>query len=157
MLVARVNGLIKSHENLHKYFYNAITLKSNGHKIPAEYKEFLERCIAIVENHLEDEQFNIKNLSDEIGMSHSNLYKKIKAISGRSANEFIRYIRLRKAAELMLNSDVTVAEAAYKVGINNAKYFREQFSKLFGINPSEYIKKHRGQFNPAGKRFVTKL
>ncbi len=157
VLVARVNGLIKSHENLHKYFYNAITLKSNGHKIPAEYKEFLERCIAIVENHLEDEQFSIKNLSDEIGMSHSNLYKKIKAISGRSANEFIRYIRLRKAAELMLNSDVTVAEAAYKVGINNAKYFREQFSKLFGINPSEYIKKHRGQFNPAGKRFVTKL
>ncbi|WP_295799025.1 two-component regulator propeller domain-containing protein [Mucilaginibacter sp.] len=157
VLVARVNGLIKSHENLHKYFYNAITLKSNGHKIPAEYKEFLEKCIAIVENHLEDEQFSIKNLSDEIGMSHSNLYKKIKAISGRSANEFIRYIRLRKAAELMLNSDVTVAEAAYKVGINNAKYFREQFSKLFGMNPSEYIKKHRGQFSPAGKRFVTKL
>jgi len=156
VLVARVNGLIKSHENLQKYFYNAITLKSNTLRIPAEYKEFLERCITIVESHLEDEQFSIKNLSDEMGMSHSNLYKKIKAISDGSANEFIRYIRLRKAAELMLNSDFTVAEAAYKVGINNAKYFREQFSKLFGINPSEYIKKHRGQFNPVSKRFVTK-
>lgn len=156
VLVARVNGLIKTRENLHQFFYNAITLKSNGLKVPAEYKEFLEKCIAVVESHLEDEQFSIKNLSDEIGMSHSNLYKKIKAISGGSANEFIRYIRLRKAAELMLNSDFTVAEAAYKVGINNAKYFREQFSKLFGINPSEYIKKHRSQFNPVSKRFVTK-
>ncbi|MGN6396058.1 MAG: hybrid sensor histidine kinase/response regulator transcription factor [Mucilaginibacter sp.] len=156
VLVARVNGLIKSRENLHQFFYNAITLKSNGLKVPSEYKEFLEKCIAIVESHLEDEQFSIKNLSDEIGMSHSNLYKKIKAISGGSANEFIRYIRLRKAAELMLNSDFTVAEAAYKVGINNAKYFREQFSKLFGINPSEYIRKHRSQFNPVSKRFVTK-
>lgn len=156
VLVARVNGLIKTRENLHQFFYNAITLKSNGLKVPAEYKEFLEKCIAVVESHLEDEQFSIKNLSDKIGMSHSNLYKKIKAISGGSANEFIRYIRLRKAAELMLNSDFTVAEAAYKVGINNAKYFREQFSKLFGINPSEYIKKHRSQFNPVSKRFVTK-
>jgi len=156
VLVARVNGLIKSRENLHQFFYNAITLKSNGLKIPSEYKEFLEKCIAIVETHLEDEQFSIKNLSDEIGMSHSNLYKKIKAISGGSANEFIRYIRLRKAAELMLNSDFTVAEAAYRVGINNAKYFREQFSKLFGVNPSEYIKKHKSQFNPVSKRFVTK-
>jgi signal transduction histidine kinase/ligand-binding sensor domain-containing protein/DNA-binding response OmpR family regulator len=156
VLVARVNGLIKSHENLHKYFYNAITLKSDDPKIPAEYKEFLEKCMVIVESHLEDEQFSIKNLSDEIGMSHSNLYKKIKAISGGSANEFIRYIRLRKAAEIMLNTDCTVAEAAYKVGINNAKYFREQFSRLFGINPSEYIKKHREQFNQVSKHFVTK-
>ncbi|WP_094569975.1 hybrid sensor histidine kinase/response regulator transcription factor [Mucilaginibacter xinganensis] len=156
VLVARVNGLIKSHENLHKYFYNAITLKSNNLKISAEYKEFLDKCMAIVERHLEDEQFSIKNLSDEIGMSHSNLYKKIKAISGGSANEFIRYIRLRKAAEMMLNTDCTVAEAAYKVGINDAKYFREQFSKLFGINPSEYIKKYREQFNQISKHFVTK-
>lgn len=156
VLVARVNGLIKSHENLHKYFYNAITLKSNNFKISGEYKEFLDKCIAIIEGHLDDEQFSIKNLSDEIGMSHSNLYKKIKAISGGSANEFIRYIRLRKAAEIMLNTDCTVAEAAYKVGINNAKYFREQFSKLFGINPSEYIKKYREQFNQVSKHLVTK-
>jgi signal transduction histidine kinase/ligand-binding sensor domain-containing protein/DNA-binding response OmpR family regulator len=156
VLVARVNGLIKSQENLHRYFYNAITLKSNNFKISGEYKEFLEKCIVIVESHLDDEQFSIKNLSDEIGMSHSNLYKKIKAISGGSANEFIRYIRLRKAAEIMLNTDCTVAEAAYKVGINNAKYFREQFSKLFGINPSEYIKKYREQFNQVSKHFVTK-
>jgi signal transduction histidine kinase/ligand-binding sensor domain-containing protein/DNA-binding response OmpR family regulator len=156
VLIARVNGLIKSHENLHKYFYNAITLKSNNLKISGEYKEFLEKCIVIVESHLEDEQFSIKNLSDEIGMSHSNLYKKIKAISGGSANEFIRYIRLRKAAEIMLNTDCTVAEASYKVGINNAKYFREQFSKLFGINPSEYIKKYREQFNQVSKHLVTK-
>lgn len=146
-LVARVNGLIKSHENLHKYFYDSITLKPNNLNISAEYKEFLEKCITIVENHLEDEQFSIKNLSDEIGMSHSNLYKKIRSISGQSVNGFIRFIRLRKAAEMFLNTNCTVSEAAYKVGINDLKYFREQFSKLFELNPSEYIRKFRVPFN----------
>jgi len=150
-LIARVNRLVKNRENLQNYFYNEVTLKSNDLKVSAEYKDFLEKCIAVVENHLDDDQFGTKNLADEIGMSHSNLYKKIKAISGGSANEFIRYIRLRKAAEIMLSTDCTVAEAAYKVGLNNAKYFREQFSKQFGLNPSDYIKKFREPFVQAAK------
>ncbi|MCR8560653.1 response regulator [Mucilaginibacter sp. BJC16-A38] len=147
VLIARVHGLIKSRENIQKYFYNEITLKSNDLKVPVEYKDFLEKCIAIVENHLEDEHFTIKILADEIGMSHSNLYKKIRSISDGSANEFIRYIRLRKSAEIMLNTDCTVSEAAYRVGINDPKYFREQFNKLFGENPSEYIRKFRKHLN----------
>ncbi|MEO6977718.1 MAG: ATP-binding protein, partial [Mucilaginibacter sp.] len=147
VLIARVHGLIKSRENIQKYFYNEITFKSNDLKVPLEYKVFLEKCIAIVENHLEDEYFTIKILADEIGMSHSNLYKKIRSVSGGSANEFIRYIRLRKAAEIMLNTDCTVSEAAYKVGINDPKYFRAQFNKLFGANPSDYIKKFRKHLN----------
>jgi AraC-like DNA-binding protein len=90
-------------------------------------------------------------------MSHSNLYKKIRAISGQSANGFIRSIRLRKAAEMFLKTDCTVSEAAYKVGINDPKYFREQFNKLFGVNPSEYIKKFRGPFHANITRSAVKL
>ena len=146
ILIARVAGLLKSKNNLHKYFYNEITLQSNNVQIPPDYKEFLDRCISIVEQHLDDKDFCIKQLAYEVGMGHSNLYKKIKSISGRSANEFIRLIRLRKAAGMLLNTKCTVAEAAYKVGISDPKYFREQFSKLFGFNPSEYIKKFRQPF-----------
>jgi AraC-like DNA-binding protein len=90
-------------------------------------------------------------------MSQSNLYKKIRSISGQSTNGFIRFIRLRKAAELFLNTDCTVSEAAYKVGINDLKYFREQFSKLFGLNPSEYIKKFRVPFQSSITRNAVKL
>lgn len=67
-------------------------------------------------------------------------------MSGQSANGFIRFIRLRKAAEILLSTDSTVAETAYKVGLNDLKYFREQFNKLFGVNPSDYIKKYRKPF-----------
>ncbi|MDN5284896.1 MAG: response regulator [Mucilaginibacter sp.] len=147
ILIARVNGILKSRNNLQKYFYNEITLKSNDLKISQEYKEFLEKCLKIVEQHLADPDFSIKTLAAEIGMSHSNLYKRIKSISGQSANSFIRFIRLRKAAEIFLTTDSTVYETAYKVGLNDLKYFREQFHKLFGLNPSDYIKKYRKPFH----------
>ncbi len=147
VLMARVKGILKTRNNLQKYFFNEITLKSNNLKISQEYKDFLQKCLTIVEKHLNDNDFNIKTLAGEIGMSHSNLYRKIKSISGQSANGFIRVIRLRKAAEIMLTTDCTVYEVAYKVGFNDLKYFREQFSKLFGINPSDYIKKYRDSFH----------
>jgi signal transduction histidine kinase/ligand-binding sensor domain-containing protein/DNA-binding response OmpR family regulator len=147
ILIARVNGILKSRNNLQKYFYNEITLKSNDLKISQEYKEFLEKCLVIVEQHLTDPEFSIKTLAAEIGMSHSNLYRRIKSISGQSANSFIRFIRLRKAAEIFLTTDSTVYETAYKVGLNDLKYFREQFYKLFGVNPSDYIKKYRKPFH----------
>jgi signal transduction histidine kinase/DNA-binding response OmpR family regulator/streptogramin lyase len=147
MLVARVLNLLKSRNTLQRYFYNEITLQQNPLRISAEYKEFLEKCIAIVEEHLEEDEFNIKKLALEIGMSHSNLYKKVKSISGQSVSSFIRFIRLRKAAELFIHSQLNVNETAFQVGIMDVKYFREQFFKLFGMNPSEYIKKYRKVFS----------
>jgi signal transduction histidine kinase/DNA-binding response OmpR family regulator len=151
LLVARVVNLLKSRNSLQKYFYNEVTLQHNPLKISQEYKEFLERCIAIVERHLNNENFNVKTLALELGMSHSNLYKKVKSISGQSVNGFIRFIRLRKAAELLINTNHNVNETADAVGFNDIKYFRQQFSQLFGMNPSEYMKKYRKVF---GKSFT---
>lgn len=146
ILLARVNNLLKNHQNLRKYFYNEITHQENPLKIPAEYKEFLETCIEIVERNIDNEDFTIQVFATEIGMSYSKLYKKIKAISGQSANAFIRFIRLRKAAELFINTNYNVNETAFYVGIKDVKYFREQFYKTFGLNPSEYIDKYRKVF-----------
>ena len=67
-------------------------------------------------------------------------------MTGQSLNGFIRFVRLRKAAELMIQTNCNVNEAAMQVGINDIKYFRAQFYKLFGINPSDFIKKHRKAF-----------
>ena len=78
-----------------------------------------------------------------MGMSHSSLLRKVKSVSGQPVNIFIRSIRLRKAAELFINTDYSIKETAYTVGIRDIKYFREQFNKLFGMNPSDYVKKYR--------------
>ncbi|MBO9204462.1 MULTISPECIES: response regulator [Niastella] len=150
LLVARVIALIKSKNNLQKYFYNEITLQQNPLKVSAEYKAFLDNCIAIVETHLDDDQFSIQALAHELGMSYSKMNKKIKAVCGQPANAFVRFIRLRKAAELFINSNYNINETAYQVGMGDIKHFREHFTRLFGMKPSEYIEKYRKNF---GKQY----
>ncbi|WP_172954132.1 two-component regulator propeller domain-containing protein [Pedobacter ginsengisoli] len=147
LLVARVAGILKSKSSLQQYFYNEVTLNPNNFRISAEYRDFLQDCIRIVEKHITDPNFSIQILADEIGMSRSNLFNKIKSISGRSSNSFIRFIRLRKAAEIFINTDNTISETMFMVGMNDIKYFREQFNKLFNMNPSDYIKKYRKNFS----------
>lgn len=147
LFTAKIKGIIKNRTNLQSYFYNEITLKSDVHKVSQEDKGFLQKCIMIIEENLMEDSFNVKTLASDLGMSHSNLYKKIKATSGQSINGFIRFIRLRKAAELLINTNLNINEAAFRVGINDSKYFREQFQKLFKLTPSEFVKKHRKSFH----------
>jgi len=70
-------------------------------------------------------------------------HQTIKLISGQSVNAFIRYLRLRKAAEFLISTNDTVAQVAYSVGFSDVKYFREQFVRLFKMKPTEYIKQYR--------------
>ncbi len=147
LLMARVKSLLKRRNILQNYFFNEVTLGSAKFKVSSEYKEFLDGCMNIVEAHLEDDQFSIKVLANEIGMSHSNLYRKVKSVSGQTVTGFIRFIRLKKAAEILIHTDKNVNEAANLVGFSDTKYFRVHFSKLFGLNPSDYIKKFRKPFS----------
>lgn len=146
-LMAKVHNIIKNRNLLQQYFFDRITLKNSNIRVPAEYQDFLKRCIEIIEDNLENEDFSIKKFTLEIGMSHSSLYKKVKSISGQTINSFIRSIRLRKAAVLLLKENYTITQAAMQVGIGDIKYFREQFVKLFGMNPSDYVKKYKHSFN----------
>lgn len=153
LLMAKVNNLITSKDNLKQYFLNHVTLKENTLSIAENDKLFLDECIKIVEEHLYDDQFAISTLATEIGKSHSSLYKKIKQISGYSVNSFVRMIRLRKAAELLINSNCNIREAATQAGFNDMKNFRQQFQKLFECTPSQYVMKYRRSFQ---KKYIIK-
>ncbi|MBS7256372.1 hybrid sensor histidine kinase/response regulator transcription factor [Flavobacterium branchiicola] len=147
MLVARVDSLLKNRSNLRKYFLDSITLKENTQKVPVEYQEILQKCIDIVESNIHKKDFKIKNFAFEMGMSHSMLYTKIKIISGQTLSSFIRSVRIRKAAMLLLTKDINITQASAEVGFEDPKYFRQQFVKLFGMTPSEYIRKYKNSFN----------
>lgn len=146
LLMATVQSVLQTRDNLRNYFLNEVTLRKNDFKISGQYKQFVEKCIAIVEANLDNDEFSIKVLAREIGMSYSSVYKKIRLVSGESLRGFVRFIRLRKAAELMINTSLNVNEIGFQVGINDVKYFREQFNKVFGMNPSEYIRRYRKVF-----------
>ncbi|WP_246236247.1 hybrid sensor histidine kinase/response regulator transcription factor [Flavobacterium ajazii] len=147
LLVARVESLLRNRSNLRTYFLDSITLKENTQKVPVEYQEILKKCIDIVEANIHKRDFTIKTFALEMGMSHRTLYTKIKIISGQTLNAFIRSLRIRRAAMLMLTEDINIAQASAEVGFEDPKYFRQQFVKLFGMTPSEYIKKYKSSFN----------
>lgn len=147
LLVARVDTLLKNRGSLRKYFLDSITLKENVQKVPAEYQDFLKKCIDIIEANMGDRDFTIKNFATEMGMSHRSLYTKIKIVSGETLNAFIRSIRLRRAAMLLLTENINITQASAEVGFEDQKYFRQQFMKLYGMTPSAYVKKYKDSFN----------
>ncbi|MCU7549608.1 response regulator [Chitinophagaceae bacterium LB-8] len=147
LLMAKIQNILNNRNILQRYFFDKITLKASTVKVPEEYQYFIKKCIEIVEENLGDEDFNVKRLSQLMGMSHSALYKKVKSISGQSISAFISSIKFRRAAVLMLSSNCTISQAAFQVGIKDMKFFREKFVQLFGMNPSAYIKKYRPIFN----------
>lgn len=147
LLKARIDTLLQNRNNLQTYFYRKVTLNENNIKISEEEQQFIDKCISIIESRLEDEAFGVDDLAEALHMSRSNLFKKIKAVCNQTPNNFVKYVRLRRAAELFISTAHNVNEVAMLVGFKDVKYFREQFFQLFGLNPSEYIKTYRAPFS----------
>ncbi|SHL39342.1 Two component regulator propeller [Chitinophaga jiangningensis] len=99
---------------------------------------FLEKVIALVEEHMEDQEFGVDMLARKVAMSQPVLYKKLKAVTNMSVNDFIKSLRLKKAAALIRTREHTVYQVSYMVGYNDPKYFSREFKKQFGKTPSEY-------------------
>lgn len=103
-------------------------------------ERFLSNCIRIAGEHLADPEFTIDRLCQEIAMSRTLVYGKLKALTGQSPNEFIRAIRLSRAREL-LESGHPIAETAAETGFSDAKYFSTVYKKYYGISPSQVAKR----------------
>ncbi|GLB49495.1 hybrid sensor histidine kinase/response regulator [Neptunitalea sp. Y10] len=146
ILKAKVERLLISRNELRKYFLENITQKED-YKVPAEFKDFLIKCNQIIEANLSNKDFNLKMLAQDMGMSHRSLYDKIKQITGLTLNAYIRNVRIRHAAFLMLTENKTIAQIGSLVGLEDQKYFRQQFVKIYEMTPSEYIKRYKDAFH----------
>jgi DNA-binding response OmpR family regulator len=102
-------------------------------------KEFLNKVILLVHEHMDNADFGVEMLSRKVAMSAPVLYRKINALTGMSVNDFIKSLRLKKAAELLSHGKHTVYEVAYSVGYNDRKYFSKEFKKKYGKTPSEWV------------------
>ncbi|MDH3323756.1 MAG: helix-turn-helix domain-containing protein, partial [Flavobacteriaceae bacterium] len=99
---------------------------------------FLNKVKQTILDHLEDEKFSINDLASEIGFSKSQIWRKVKASTGKTTNEFIREIRLNEAAKLIEQDQYTASEIAYRVGFNSPSYFNKCFHDHFGVTPGDY-------------------
>jgi AraC-like DNA-binding protein len=139
-LKLRVRNLIKIREELRRKFSSQMVLKPAEVIVPSSQVQFMEKLKDIIESNLEDESFGVDKLSDEMGMSRSQLHRKLKAITNQSTTEFIRNFRLQRSAQLILQNAGSMSEIAYKVGFNSQAYFNKTFQELFGCSPSQYKK-----------------
>ncbi len=146
LLRSRIHNLLESRKKLANQFSNNLNISSDKSIILHESlnqldNEFIQKITQIIEDNLKSEKIDVAYLADKLCMSKSTLYRKIKALTGISTNEYVRKIKMQNAEKLMLEGRYTISEIAFRVGMNSPVYFRQCFKEEFGISPSEYLKK----------------
>lgn len=150
LIASRVSNLLRQRKMLAQA-YN-ITGTDNRHAIQEKRsilrdalskidREFLDRIDEHIKEHIQNDQIDVDNLAEGMNISTSTLYRKIKALTGLSPNEYIRKLRMTYAENLLLEGKFTIKEVGYRVGMNTTAYFRKCFKEEFGETPSEYLRR----------------
>lgn len=141
VIKARIASLLENRDKQRAHLLNKVRFEPTANQIESDLdteNAFIHKAILLVEKNLDNPNFGIENMVDNLNMSQSTLYRKIKSLTGLSLTAFIRSIRLKKAAHLILSSDLNLNQIAYDVGFNDYKYFKTSFKKQFNCLPSKY-------------------
>lgn len=159
VLLLRVRNFLKVKKNIKANVFNPSNLTTVNVEKEEDYvhfkesdERFIREVVTVIENNLNKPDFTIEDLCKSIGVSKSNLYRKIKSILGCTTNELIRNTRIKKAARLLKNSDLKISEITYRVGFNDLQYFRKCFKEVYNMTPSEFAKtakKNKKKMSPA--------
>jgi DNA-binding response OmpR family regulator/anti-sigma regulatory factor (Ser/Thr protein kinase) len=139
-LMMHITKLIERFEKLQQKLAQYPGLVRPSVKFSAKDKEFLDLLNNIIEENMTKPDFTVDSFAKMVGMGRTVFYNKVKGITGYSPNEYIRRIRLKKAADFLVSTDLNVSEVSYKVGINDPFYFSKCFKLQFGKSPSKYQK-----------------
>lgn len=146
-LLVQINNLLENRIKLRQNFANSPYIATNSMAQNKADEDFLNKLTEIVRQNLDDENFNINNLASEMNMSRTSLHRKIKGVTELTPGDFIRIIRLKRAAELLLEGEYRINEICMLVGIHSLSYFSKSFQKQFGVLPKDFAK-NRGQQPP---------
>ncbi|MVT08974.1 response regulator [Chitinophaga sp. ysch24] len=140
-LLTNIIRIIEQREKIRKRFANdpgffAVHISENEAD-----QQFIEKINLVIEKNLDNSQFSVDEFAAAMKLGRTLFYKKIKGLTGYSPNEYIRLVRVKKAAELLNTGEYTVAEVAYKVGMSDPFYFSKCFKSQFGVPPSVHLKK----------------
>jgi DNA-binding response OmpR family regulator len=139
ILASRIRNLLSQQELLQKRFQKQIEVNPSEVTITPVDEKFLKQALEVVEKYMDKPDFSVEDFSREMYMSRKALYNKILSLTGKAPLEFIRSIRIKRAAQLLEKSGKTIAEIAYDVGFNNPKNFTKYFKEEFKVLPSQYI------------------
>jgi signal transduction histidine kinase/ligand-binding sensor domain-containing protein/DNA-binding response OmpR family regulator len=139
ILASRIKNLLAQQDILQKRFQKQIEVNPSEVTITPVDEKFLKQALEIVEKNIDKPEFSVEDFSRDMFMNRVTLYRKILSITGKTPIEFVRSIRLKRAAQLLEKSGMSIAEIAYEVGFNNPKNFTKAFKEEFRILPSQYV------------------
>lgn len=138
ILNSRIRNILNQQTALKKALIRQVEAKPSNVQVESADEKFIQQALSIIEKNLSNPEFTVEDLSRELFISRVAAYKRIFALTGKSPLDFIRSIRLKRAAQLLEQSNLTIAEVAYEVGFNNPKYFTKFFKTEYGLVPSAY-------------------
>ncbi|MDA3930572.1 MAG: response regulator [Prolixibacteraceae bacterium] len=140
MLALRIQKLIEQRQKLRLLYQKNFEIQPSEISITSLDEKFLTKVKKLTEENMQEPDFSVEKLSLEIGISRAHLYNKLLALTGKTPIEYIRIMRIRRAAQLLQKSQLTVMEVAYEVGFNDPRYFTKHFKSEYKMTPSQYIK-----------------
>jgi signal transduction histidine kinase/DNA-binding response OmpR family regulator len=139
-LLVRIHNLIEQRKRLQEMFNRLNPFTLEKFDVGENDRSFLGKAILIINKNISNSDFNTDCFASQIALSRAQLFRKLKSLTGKSVSEFIRHVRLQRAADLLSRKQGNVSEVAFEVGFNNLSNFSENFKKQFGVLPSEYAK-----------------
>lgn len=139
-----IDNLIHSHHTLQLKFGRNDQLEElvDDIKVKSPDEKLLERVMQAINHNLNNADLNVDKIADEVGISRVHLHRKMKELTGQTPHDFIRNIRMKKAASLLASADMNVSEVMYACGFSNAASFSTVFKKMYGMSPREYMNEH---------------
>jgi DNA-binding response OmpR family regulator len=138
----RIKNLIDIRKKLQEFYSSdkISSISKSKHKLKGIDAQFMDRILKVIEEHISEEDFTIENFGHEVGMSRSQMFRKIKALTGKSCSVYLRSVRLAKAKIMLQNHEANISEIAYSVGFGSPSYFAHCFKEEYGCAPSETVK-----------------
>ncbi|HEX8529723.1 MAG TPA: response regulator, partial [Cytophagales bacterium] len=137
-LQVRVRNLVEDRKRLRELFRRELLVQPDPVQVASADEVFLQKVVSTVEQYLSDQDFDVERLGQEVALSRTQLYRKLFALTGQAPSDFIRTLRLKRAAALLARKAGTVSEIAYQVGFREPSYFSRCFTQVYGCPPSQY-------------------
>jgi signal transduction histidine kinase/DNA-binding response OmpR family regulator len=145
-LLLQLSNLQEQQKRVRAHFGSVETTKENNPVVDEAIEiedEFITKLKETIASNFENESFGIEELSKAIGMSRTQLHRKLKALTGKSASQFVNEFKIEKACELLLEPENNVSEVAYALGFSDPNYFTRVFTKIKSQSPTEFLEQNR--------------
>jgi len=139
LLQAKVENVLSVRESLKEKFSRSVVLEPTNIVLTSPDERFLQKAIQVVEENISDCDLDIESFSEKVAVSRMQLYRKLHALTDMTVKEFIRHIRLKRAAQMLVQNKMNISEVAYEVGFKDLSHFRKCFKREYGMSATEFI------------------